>query len=148
MTNGSAGALAIFLVAAIVGGTAFHLYGGTKYVMSFVSPDKAGDMNKTLNSLVALDQGKLPVQLDADTTLVSETVTGTQLTYAYTISDTIIEPFKQNQGSFKLEIVKKVCASPLGKTIDAGATFSYQYFNKDKSQKVTEFVVTRCSAAT
>jgi hypothetical protein len=147
MSNKSTVALGLFLFLAIVGGTAFHVYGGTKYVMGFIRPDHVAEIDKALSALVANDRAQLPLKLDADTTLVDEAATGAQLTYTYTLTEAAIAPIRQGEGAMKLAVTKRVCASGMARTIKDGGTLAFVYFNADKTQKVTEFTVTSCGAA-
>jgi len=90
MDNKTTAGLAVVVFLAIVGGTAFHVYGGTKYVVGLVKPDHAAELNKSLSIQVANDRAQLPLKIDADTTLVDETATGTQITYTYTLAEAAI----------------------------------------------------------
>jgi hypothetical protein len=147
MDNKTTAGLAVAVFLAIVGGTAFHVYGGTKYVVGLVRPDHAVELNKALSIQVANDRAQLPLKIDADTTLVDETATGTQITYTYTLTDAAIAPIRQGEGAMKLAVTKQVCSSAQARTIKGGATLGFVYFNLDKTQKVTEFTVTTCDAA-
>jgi len=144
MDNKSVFVLAGFIFVGIVGGTAFHVYGGTKYVVGLVRPDHAGELNKILTAQAAADRPQLPLKVNAETTLVEETASGAQLTYTYTLIEAAVTPIKLSEGAFKNEVTKRVCASGLARQVKDGATLAYVYYNADKSEKVAEFTVTNC----
>ena len=144
MDNKSVFALAGLIFAGIVGGTAFHVYGGTKYVVGLVKPDHVAEMSKILSAQAQADRPQLPQKVNADTTLIEETASGAQLTYTYTLAEAAVTPIKLSEGAFKNEVTKRVCASGLARQVKDGATLAYVYYNADKSQKVAEFTVTDC----
>ena len=144
MDNKSVYVLAGLIFTSIVGGTAFHVYGGTKFVVGLIRPDHTAEMNKILSAQAETDRTQLPLKVNPDTTLIEETAAGTKLTYTYTLAEAAVTPIKLSEGAFKNEVTKRACASGLARQVRSGATLAYVYYTADKSQKVAEFTVTDC----
>lgn len=147
MNNKATCGLAALLFLGMVGGSAFHLYGGSEYVMAVVDPDTSGQMAKTLTAIAARNRSLLPTRISEHMTLVDEAVDGKKLTYVYTLQEDAVKDFTENDGLIKLDVARKVCNSMLAPHVRQGAVLSFIYMSADRSKKVAEFSVGQCGQA-